>query len=217
MLCVVCTCLMLCSCQRGRSPAVKAYDAALSARKETQTKSVLLYEAGMKARSESKAEEAIRYMREAVEVDPQHAQAWMVLGVLEYKRKNVFEAARAFHRAGRIAPTRYEPHFNLGTIFEAVGYYEQAIEEYEIALKLSPNEVEVMENLARCYFHNDTNLEKARKLARGALRHELRPEWKHWLEMRTYKTSSTDDESNRSINDSAQKGTLRNDNRKTEK
>ena len=196
MLCVMCVSFMLCSCQRGRSPALKAYNAALSARKETQTKSMQLYEAGMKAHSESKAEEAIQYMQEAVEVDSQHPQAWMTLGVLEYKRGNIFEAARAFHRAGRIEPARYEPHFNLGTIFEAVGYYEQAIEEYEIALKLSPNEVEVMENLARCYFRNDTNLEKARKLVRCALRHELRPEWRRWLEMRIDKTSSMSKESN---------------------
>ncbi len=196
ILCVVCASLIPCSCQRGRSPALKAYNAALSARNETQAKSMQLYQEGMKAHSESKAEEAIQYMREAVEADSQNAQAWMTLGVLEYKRGNVFEAARAFHRTGRIAPTRYEPHFNLGTIFEAVGYYEQAIEEYEIALKLSPNEVEVMENLARCYFRNDTNLEKARKLVRCALRHELRPEWQRWLEMRIDKTSLMGKESN---------------------
>ena len=194
--CVICACLILCSCQRGHSPALKAYNAMLSDRKETQDRSMELYEEGMRAYRESEGEDAILYLQRAVKVDPQNARAWMALGVLEYERGNIFKAARAFHRAGRIEPTRYEPHFNLGIIFEAVGYYEQAIEEYEIAIKLSPNEVEVMENLARCYFHNNTNLKRARKLVRNALRYELRPKWRRWLEMQILKIPSDKENSN---------------------
>lgn len=181
----LCSCLVICSCQYDNDlpSAIKAYEAELSERKKAQAESNLLYEKSMTAYSESRPKDAITHLNEAVNIDPQNSKAWMTLGVLEYARDCIFEAAQAFHRASKLEPTRYEPHFNLGSIFESVGYHEQAIEEYEVALKLAPSNIEVMENLARCYFRSGKKTPNAQNLVRQALQKELRPEWRRWLEM----------------------------------
>jgi len=187
----LCFCLAICSCQHNNnlSSATKIYEAELSERKKAEAESNRLYEKTMTAYSESRSEDAVTHLTEAVNIDSQNSKAWMALGVLKYERGRIFEAARAFHRASRLEPTRYEPHFNLGSIFESVGYHEQAIEEYKIALKLAPSKIEVMENLARCYFRSGKNTPNVQNLVRQALQKELRPEWRRWLEMQNCEKS----------------------------
>ncbi|MCK4277112.1 MAG: tetratricopeptide repeat protein [Phycisphaerae bacterium] len=113
--------------------------------------------------------------------DERNARGWMLLGVIEYENDRLFEAASAFHRASRLEPMRYEPHFNTGAVLEKAGRYEQAIESYEAALKLAPDELAVMENLARCYIRAKTKLSVAKELIAKALPKEARPEWRIWL------------------------------------
>ena len=92
-------------------------------------------------------------------------------------------------------PTRYEPRFNLGSIFESVRHYPRAIEQYEIVLGLAPGQLEVMENLARCYLKANQRLERARELIERALRSEHRPEWIRWLNYQAIRLSSRKDDS----------------------
>jgi len=84
--------------------------------------------------------------------------------------------------ASRLAPLRHEPLFNMGTVFESLGRYEQAVRSYEQALELNGGDLQTMENLARCYIRLNTRLEKASELLDRALAMETRPQWRMWLE-----------------------------------
>ena len=174
-------CLCAAACANPRAQAAKALEQQLAGRREGRAKSMRAYTRALEALDDADSAGARKHLNRAIAQDNNNAHAWMALGALEHDQGNLHEAAQAFDRAARLAPLRYEPHYNLGMIFESVRKYPQAIREYETALKYAPHQVEVMENLARCYIATRTRPEDARELVSRALNAEYRPEWVRWL------------------------------------
>jgi len=114
-------------------------------------------------------------------LDADNAQAWVALGIAENNREHLFEAAQAFDKASKLAPTRFEPYYNLGVVLETASQYPGAIKAYETALERAPNELQIKENLARCLVCAKTKLPRAKQLIDEALEHELRSDWRSWL------------------------------------
>ncbi len=178
----ICASLTMCSCRSPRIvEAREALAAELAERRAARTQSVALYQEGLEDYQAGDPDKARMHLVDSVEADERNARGWMLLGVIEYENDKLFEAASAFRRAARLEPMRYEPHFNIGAVLEKAGRYEQAIESYETALKLAPDELAVMENLARCYIRTETKLSVAKELIAQALPREARPEWRIWL------------------------------------
>lgn len=188
---VVALLLLACSCQQTQSDARRTYQQDLAARDRAARDSMSLYQQGLDADARGKHDQARDLLRQAVDADEDNASAWMALGGVEFPLENYFEAAQAFHHAARLAPTRYEPHFNLGTVLEAVGHYSDAIKAYEVALSLAPDQLEVMENLARALVRSGREPERAEALVRQALRTEFRPDWREWLLLQASRLSQT--------------------------
>ena len=182
-----CACLWLCGCNSPQDLARQAVEAELAERRAAREDSMRLYAQGTAAHRAGRLDDAQQCFTEAVAADERNAGAWMGLGMVEHERDNLFLAASAFQRAARLQPARYEPHFNIGSILESAGRYRQAIDAYERAMKLDPDQVEVMENLARCYIKSNTNLPRAKELVDRALGREERPEWRSWLREQSLK------------------------------
>jgi Tfp pilus assembly protein PilF len=151
-------------------------------RLELQSRSREAYDKAMEAWRKGDLAKARSLLREAAEADGRSADVQLALGVVAVRCDDLFEAAQAFDRANALAPDRYEPLFNLGCLLESVGKTDQAIARYEEALKLAPDQLDVMENLARCYVQAGSNPEQARRLIRRALKKETRADWLAWLE-----------------------------------
>ena len=179
---LVATALLAAGGCRPAPPRHEAWRAELARRQADAAKSVELCRQGMEAHERDDLDGARSLLSEAVEVDETNAHAWMALGVTEMDRDNLFEAAAAFDRAGRLEPSRYEPHYNIGLLYETAGRYGRAAEAYEIALQLAPDQNEVLGNLARCYIRSNTQLHRAKELIDRALTTERRPEWLEWLQ-----------------------------------
>ncbi len=58
------------------------------------------------------------------------------------------EAIYRWKKAIELNPNSFEAHNNLAVAFEQFGYFENALEEYEIAYKLSPNNLSIKSNIA---------------------------------------------------------------------
>ena len=186
----LCLCSFVCGCQHTRVQAKRAMANEIKARQQGQERAKALYEESMDAYQNSDLELAQKKLRRAVAEDSRHGGAWLALGVVEFQRRRFFQAAEAFDRAVHLLPTRYEPRFNLGSVFESVGRYGKAIEHYRTALDLSPDQVEVMENLARCYILMNQNLEEAKELIDRSLAREHRPKWRRWLQQQGVRLSA---------------------------
>lgn len=168
-------------CQSPQTEAAKAVNNELAERQANQAKAGSLYRQASQCQESGDCVRAAALLREAVQLDPRNANAWIALGVAAYEQDQVFEAAAAFDHAGRLVPNQYEPQFNTGIILETAGRYSQAAKSYEAALKLAPDQIEVMENLARCYVRISENLPRAGELIDKALLYERRPTWQAWL------------------------------------
>ncbi len=164
-----------------RAAAAREVGDELAAREERMQQSMVLYRAARDAEADGDAAEALERLGEAIATCDRNAPAWMLQGVLQAGQDEFAGAAKSFQAAVRLAPTRYEPHFNLGKILETAGRHLQAARKYEVALRLAPDQLEVMENLARCYIRTKTESRKARELIGKALELEVRPEWVRWL------------------------------------
>ena len=62
---------------------------------------------------------------------------WLRLGNLSVLTKNYKAAAVAFQRASKVAAQAWEPHYNLGDLYDASNFNELAGKEYELAVKFN--------------------------------------------------------------------------------
>ncbi|MCY2926464.1 MAG: tetratricopeptide repeat protein [Planctomycetota bacterium] len=174
-------CLLLLGCNNvGKAPSVSVGQ-ELANRQAARARSMNSYYQGQAAFDRQDMAAARNLAAMATREDDRNAYAWMLMGAIESEEDNPYKAVQAFSTAAHLAPERYEPHFNIGLVLESVGQYSKAIKKYEAALKLSPDQVDVMENLARCYIQTGANAPRVRELVTRALEAELRPEWVQWL------------------------------------
>src|SRR5687768_14571602 len=107
-LCVVSAVLVLsCSCRSRETDARRALREETAARSRAGRESMSLYEKGLREEAKDRTEAARDHFRGAVRADEDNAYAWMALGAAELRLENYYAAAEAFHRAARLAPTRY--------------------------------------------------------------------------------------------------------------
>lgn len=168
-------------CQSDQRAAFDQYEQQLRSRLKGKELGRSHYHEAMDHYHSGDYARAKRSLTQAVDVDPSNAQAWMSLGAAEWKLGYLYDAAVAFDRAAALLPGRYEPYFNLGMVFEDVGKYSRAIEHYETAMSIEPDQVETIENLARCLIKTRQQLRRAADLLEQALIAERRPEWRRWM------------------------------------
>ena len=91
--------------------------------------------------------EAERIYREILAIDPHHADALHLLGMIEYQGRRYEDAARLIGQAIALRPDQAHYHSNLGTVLHSQGKLDEAAVCYERALALQPNLSEVQVNL----------------------------------------------------------------------
>jgi Flp pilus assembly protein TadD len=92
--------------------------------------------------------EAIRAYREAVRLDPEHADAHVNLGRLLHERGKVAAAARHYRRAAALRPKDPTAAYDLGVALQDLGRFEEAAEAYGAAIELAPSHADTYFNLS---------------------------------------------------------------------
>ncbi len=78
--------------------------------------------------------------------DPNHFDAWHLLGVLEFQSQNPGKALECITRALQIQPLDVGAHLNLGLVWADLGQLDQALKSHEQALALNPELAEAHYN-----------------------------------------------------------------------
>lgn len=94
-------------------------------------------------------EAARRAYLEAVEADPEMAEAWVNLGRLAHEAKDLSEAARLYERAVELERADSIAHYNLAVACEDLGRTKDAVDHYERAVELDPAFADAHWNLGR--------------------------------------------------------------------
>ncbi len=83
--------------------------------------------------------EAEDFLRRVVELDPENAQAWKLLGDVHYRLHDLEQALRDLQRAAELAPDSAEIYYSLSFIYGEMGLTEEAAEAMEKAVSLNPS------------------------------------------------------------------------------
>ena len=83
--------------------------------------------------------EAQQRLNDIVQVDPQHAEAWHLLGLIEYQKASFEGAVKHFHRAVQIENHSAKYLTNLGSAWHALGETREATGCFERAIAVDPH------------------------------------------------------------------------------
>jgi tetratricopeptide (TPR) repeat protein len=114
--------------------------------------------------------EAIAAYRKVLELDPDHAAAYINLGTLYYNRQDYAKAEAHYRKAVEADPRYALAYFDLGNVLDETGRAVEAVKAYKTALQLAPTYADAHYNLALAY-------EKTRQ-PRKALQH-----WRAYLKL----------------------------------
>ncbi|MEM9109983.1 MAG: tetratricopeptide repeat protein [Planctomycetota bacterium] len=143
-------------------------------------KALILHEQALTSIDEKQWEQAEQQLKLALTADITFGPAHNTLGLVYYQQRKYYLAAWEFQYAQQLMPRLPEPRNNLGLVFEAVGELDQAIQHYEAAYQLAPDDAEILGNYLRSRVrHGDRGLE-IRDLLRDLILKDERPEWVTW-------------------------------------
>lgn len=91
---------------------------------------------------------AERHWRRALELAPDNADAWHLLGVLFWRAKSYDEALTWISRAIELVPDHADFHANITSVLNDLGRFDEAIAAGRRALKLQPDHAVALNNLA---------------------------------------------------------------------
>ena len=85
--------------------------------------------------------------QKVVELEPRHADAWHLLGVVASAENRLEDAVQRFRRALALDPDLADAHNNLGIALKALGRKEEAVACFRTAVRLRPAMHEALSNL----------------------------------------------------------------------
>jgi serine/threonine-protein kinase len=136
----------------------------LNAQHDTQPAAYEAYIRGrgyMQTTQPEDIDKAVAEFTKAIHIDPNYALGYAALGnsytlgFQQYGKPNswVGEASRNCHRALALNPELLEGHVCLGRLLIASGKYDQAVEEFQRAVRADPGNEDALLGLAETYTH----------------------------------------------------------------
>lgn len=113
-----------------------------------------LYRTGLESLWLGNYDNAVGYFENAVNKNPNRADAWVQVGYCKVKQGKNQEAIRAYHQALQLKPEDAQIHNKLGDAYYYAGRLREAIESYTEAARLQPDCAETFYNLAVAYLES---------------------------------------------------------------
>jgi tetratricopeptide (TPR) repeat protein len=125
-----------------------------------------------------KGDEAVKHLTALLDADPADTRAYLALGGVYGAKKDFKSAAAIYDRAEQAITAPLRSHWNLfyqrGIAYEQLDIWPKAEESFRKALKLYPDQPQVLNYLGYSYVDQNKNLDEAVGMIRKAV--ELRPD-----------------------------------------
>lgn len=110
-----------------------------------------LYRSGLDSMWLGNYDGALGFFENAVNKDPNRAEAWIQVGFCKTKQGKTADAIRAYQQALQLRPNSAEVYNKLGDAHFYAGRFSDAIDAYKQAARLQPKASEAYYNLALTY------------------------------------------------------------------
>ena len=131
-------------------------------------------EEGLRYADEGNWNEALKSFRQAIAVNPRHANAHIHLGDAYLSSGKYEEAFAAYREAVRVAPLNPEAHYGLGAAYNDMAQYGDAFKPFVQAIRLAPDHAEAHYGIGYAYLKLE-NFKEAVVYLRRAV--GLRPDY----------------------------------------
>ncbi len=98
-----------------------------------------IFKEGLALHHQGRLAQAQQSYHQVVTLQPQHFEAWHLLGVIAAQSRQYAQAIELIGRSIAINPENAAAHANLGNALKDLGQYQDAIESYDNALALKPD------------------------------------------------------------------------------
>ena len=123
-------------------------------------------------------DEAVKHLTSLLDSDPSDTRAYLALGGVYGAKKDYKSAAAVYDRAATAIAAPLRSHWNIfyqrGIAYEQLDIWPKAEESFRKALKLYPDQPQVLNYLGYSYVDQNKNLDEALGMIRKAV--ELRPD-----------------------------------------
>jgi len=167
-------------CQTAESERNPGYQTVEDAPRRDTERAEQLNAKAVKRIAKQQYKQAADLLKKALTADVTYGPAHNNLGKVYYHQKRLYRAAWEFQYAIKLMPDKAEPKNNLGLALEAAGKLKQAVDHYESARELAPDNPQILGNLTRTRLkrgHTDKQLEQ--QLQELILKAE-QPRWAKW-------------------------------------
>jgi Flp pilus assembly protein TadD len=127
---------------------------------------------------------AEKSLKSALTADVTFGPAHNNLGKVYFHTGRYYLAAWEFKYATKLMPFQPEPKNNLAMVLEAVGKLDDAVERYDEALAMEPENPELVGNAARARVRRGDSDARVRELLSQLILHDTRPDWVEWARER---------------------------------
>lgn len=127
--------------------------------------------------------DAERQFRAAIEADSFYGPAHGNLGLVLLQQEKFYEAATELGYACKLMPKASQPRHNLGVLYETVGRYDEADGELRQALRLAPDDVEVIGHLARVNIRRGGAATEVKTWLQALVVRDDDPAWRDWARL----------------------------------
>lgn len=127
------------------------------------------YLRGLLARREQNHNQARKMLRKAAGANPGMTEIWVQLAGVSVDEGNLSGAIGVIAEAVSKNPQNYELAFEYASLLETTGKAKQAKRAYQAVLKMAPNHLGALDNLAQLLLDSGEETEKALELSRRAL------------------------------------------------
>ena len=141
-------------------------------------------ERAMEFYEQGNLERAEPLLQEALLADVTSGPAHNALGKLYFDQQKFYLAAWEFEYVINLMPERPEPHNNLGLVMEAVGKLDEAIQSYQTALEIEPDNPDYLGNSVRARLRRGERDLFVRQQLEQLIFIDSRPDWVAWANER---------------------------------
>jgi len=135
---------------------------------------------GMEAIEENDFGKAEQSFKQALEADVMFGPAHNNLGKLYHTQELFYKAAWEYQYAIKLMPYHPEPKYNLGLVYESVGKLDEAVDLYDQARTIQPDNPVLIGNYARARIKRGDKAPEMRDLLSDLILKDTRPQWIDW-------------------------------------
>jgi Tfp pilus assembly protein PilF len=133
---------------------------------------------------QNKLPQAEAALHKALDADVMYGPAHNNLGTVYLHQNNLYLAAWEFQYAAKLMPYQPQPKSNLGLVLETAGKLNEAVAQYDDALKIEPDNPQFLGNDARARVRRGDNDQKIRDLLQRVIEVDTRLDWVDWARQR---------------------------------